>query len=354
MNRFELDIMRCPLTAEDLQPANNSQLARANQQAGNIPFRFEEGLVNRSGSVFYPVYKSIYCLHLSYAIALEEKIELTARQHFDSQRIFNYFNAIHFESFDGRQIYGDDKDFVDFRPFLLEYTRHGFYNCRQYLPSSGKYFIDAACGPVAYKEYVAFAEGYEYRVCLDLSVNALLQARKNLDSHPQKAILICCDLCKIPLKDNLADAVICQHALFHIRRHLQSVALHELVRIARDGGRVAVVYDWFYHSWFMNIALGPFQVYRVVRHYAGKIYARIFRKDKLYFHAHSWRWFQRNHTGKQISVYAWRSINIHFSKFYLHSKWGGPWLVNRIWQWEKKYPRFMGKVGEYPIIVIDK
>lgn len=350
----DLDILRCPLTAQDLLPASHAQLELANQQAGNIPFRFEEGLVNQSGSVFYPFYKGIYCLHLSYAIVLDEKTVLPASHHFDSQRIFNYFNAIHYETFDGKQIYGDDRDFVDFRPFLLEYTRHGFYNCRQYLPSSGKYFIDAACGPVAYKEYMALAEGYECRICLDLSINALLQARENLLGHGQKAILICCDLCAIPIRDNLAEAVICQHALFHIRKNLQATALKELVRVAAKDGRVAIVYDWFYHSWFMNIALGPFQVYRIVRHAAGKIYARMFQKDKLYFHAHSLRWFRNHQPGKKMEVYTWRSINIHFSRFYLHPKFGGSWLINRIWSWEKKYPRFMGKVGEYPIIVIDK
>ncbi len=350
----DLEILQCPLTKERLMPASDSQLATANKFAGTIPFQFAEGLVNQSATLFYPVFNGIYCLHPSYAIALEDRASLPPALTFDRQRIFNYFNDIHYEAFDGQQIYGDDKDFVDFRPFLLEYTQHGFYNCRQYIPSKGKYYIDAASGPVAYKEYIALAEGYEYRVCLDLSLNALMQAKRNLSAHHQKAIFICCDLCAIPLKQDIGEAVVCQHALFHIKKELQGQALKELERITRPGGKTVIVYDWFYHSWFMNIALGPYQLYRIVRHVAGKWYARLFRKDKLYFYSHGWGWFKRNHSGKKISVYVWRSFNIHFSRFYLHPGLGGSRIIRTIWNWEKKYPRFMGRAGEYPIIVIDK
>lgn len=317
-------------------------------------FQFEKGLVNEEGNWFYPIYQDIFCLHAYYAIPLKNNSNNLQAMEFDKQRIFNYFNEIQYHEFEGQHIYDDANDFVDFRPFLLPYTQHGFYNCRQYLASSGKYYVDVACGPVAFKEYIHLADDFDCRICVDLSLNALLQAKKNLALHGRPGIFICGDLTSIPIKDGIADAVLCQHALFHVQKKMQLKAMQELVRILAPGKKAAIVYDWFYHSWLMNLTLGPYQVYRIVRHYAGKIYARVFRKNKLYFYAHGPAWFKKNNPGRRISFYVWRSINIHFSRIYLHKGLGGEKLVNYIWKKELANPQKMGRLGEYPIIVIEK
>ncbi|MBC7850570.1 MAG: class I SAM-dependent methyltransferase [Chitinophagaceae bacterium] len=349
----DLSILQCPVTRQSLSQASAMQIEAANESIGKIQTQFVAGLVNEDGSCFFPISDEIYYLHPHYSIPLKstgkkEEVE------FDKERIFTYFNSIHYQEFDGRKIYDDDDQFVDFRDFLLAYTRHGFYNCRQYIDASGKYFVDAACGPVAYKEYVQLAEGYECRICIDLSVNALKMAQQNLKINNQPAIFICGDLTSLPLKDETADAVICQHALFHVQKKLQLTVLNELVRIAATEKKIAIVYDWFYHSWMMNIALGPYQLYRILRHWVGKVYARALKKNKLYFFAHSPAWFRKNHPGTSIQFYVWRSINIHFSHFYLHPRLGGARFIRYIWKMEERYPEKMGRLGEYPIIVIKK
>jgi hypothetical protein len=104
----------------------------------------------------------------------------------------------------------------------------------------------------------------------------------------------------------------------------------------------------------MNLALGPFQLYRIVRHYTGKLYARIFKKNKLYFYSHSPGWFYKNNPGKKMNIYVWRSINKHFADIYIHEKLAGKKLMHYILKLEKKYPEKMGRIGEYPVIVIEK
>jgi hypothetical protein len=354
MQSAHLSILQCPISQQELLIASREQLAIANEQLHEFFFSFEEGLVNAGADWFFPAYKDVYCLHPFYAIPLKENARPTREMEFDKKRIFNYFNQIGYQQFEGQSIYDDAKQFVDFRPFLLPYTQHGFYNCRQYLDQQGKYYVDVACGSVAFKEYIQLAEGFEYRVCVDQSLNALLQAKQNLHQYGQNGIFICGDLVSLPLKTGIADAVLCQHALFHVPASYQLKALQELVRVAATGKKIAIVYDWFYHSWFMNLALGPYQLYRIFRHYAGKIYARLLNKDKLYFYSHGLSWFRRNNPGKKLSVYVWRSFNIHFSRIYLHKKLGGEKLLSYIWKLEKKYPEKMGKLGEYPIIVIEK
>ncbi len=347
-----LHILKCPLTGEDLRLAGESELKRVNSIA-EMDRSITEGLVNTSGSIFYPVVEEIVMLLSQYAIRLvgENQQEQIS---FDRQRIFNYFKSIGYYEFEGQQVYADARQFVDFRPHLKEYTSMGFANTGKYLPAAGKYFADIACGPVAFKEFVQLAAGYQCRICVDLSFNALQQARKNLQQNNQPFLLICADMLHLPLKNNIADAVICQHALFHVPKNDQLAALQQLVRIALPSAPVAIVYDWFYHSWFMNLALGPVQLYRIVRHVAGKWYARIFKKDKLYFYAHSPRWFVNHNPGSSIQFFTWRSVNIYFSKIYLHNNPIGRKILQCVVNLEKKYPEKMGRWGEYGIVLIRK
>jgi ubiquinone/menaquinone biosynthesis C-methylase UbiE len=350
---IDLTILKCPITNEDLYIAGKSLLQLANRVAGKDDF-FQEGLVNHSQTYLFPIKHKIIFLFKYYAIPLNENEENLEKLEFDKQRIFNYYNQIDYYEFEGQQIYTDAVKFVDFRPFALKYTQHGFSNTRQYIDHTGKYFVDAACGPVAFKEYVFLANGFQSRVCIDISANALMQAQKNLAKYNQPGIYICADITNIPLKENIADAVVCQHGLFHVQRKLQLKAMHELVRIAKPGSKIAIVYDWFFHSLLMNLTLGPFQLYRIMRHYGGRLYARIFKKNKLYFYSHSPSWFYKNNPGIKMNMYVWRSINKHFADIYIHEKLGGKTLINFIWQMEKKHPEKMGRIGEYPVIVIEK
>jgi ubiquinone/menaquinone biosynthesis C-methylase UbiE/uncharacterized protein YbaR (Trm112 family) len=346
-------ILQCPLTGEELFPASDELLELANQQL-NVKEEITEGLINRSQTIFYPIKENIIFLHQHYCIPLAAEVVAKTNIAFDKERIFNYYNSIKYIDFEGKKIYEDADKWVDFRDFMLPYTQHGFSNVRNYIQQEGKYFADIACGPVAFKEYARLAEGYTFRICIDISVNALLEAQYNLEKENQQGIFICADMLSLPLKENLCEAVVCHHALFHVEKDLQLTALKEMCRIAKPATTVAVVYDWFYHSMFMNITLGPIQLYRIARHYAGKLYAGIFKKNKLYFYSHSRSWFIRNNPGKKINFYTWRSINKYFSKLYLHKKFGGEQLLNYIWKKEKEKPELMGKIGEYGVIVIEK
>lgn len=347
-----LHILKCPVTGEDLRPAGETELQQVNAVSLEKE-TFQQGLINAGATIFYPVVDEILLLLPLYSVRLKGENQ-QEQISFDRQRIFNYFKAIGYYEFEGQQIYADAAQFVDFRPFLKEYTSMGFANTGKYLPASGNYFADIACGPVAFKEFVQLAAGYQCRICVDLSLNALQQARKNLLQSNQPHLMICADMLHLPIKDNIADAVICQHALFHVPKHDQAGALQQLVSIAKPKAPVAIVYDWFYHSWFMNIALGPVQLYRIARHVAGKWYARLFKKNKLYFHAHSPRWFRINNPGRSIQFYTWRSVNIYFSRMYLHNNRIGRKILKWVMDLEKKYPEKMGKFGEYGIILIRK
>jgi len=285
---------------------------------------------------------------------MKQEVGVEAPKHsFDKDRVFRYYNEIHYETYEDSQVYGDSKKFVDFREVTKEYLEHSFLGAKKFIPPQGKYFLDVASGPIGLKEYLALSEGYEYRICMDISYNALLQAKHNLKG--QKGIFICGDITNIPLQDEVCDIALSQHTIYHVPKNEQESAVRELYRVTRTGGKTIIVYNWFYHSWLMNLSLFPVQAYRVIRHYLGKLYVRFFPgRPRLYFYAHSPAWFRRLGYGDKLQIYCWRSLNREFMKLYIHKGLFGRQILAFIQRVEQKYPKLMGILGDYPVIVIEK
>ena len=128
-----------------------------------------------------------------------------------------------------------------------------------------------------------------------------------------------------------------------------------MYRVCKTGGKVAIVYNLFFYSWFMNIVLFPVQLYRVVRHYLGKLYVQFFPdKPRLYFFVHPPSWFKQFSFSDNLTIYTWRSVNKYFLDTYIHKGLGGAKILQKLQDLEDKYPKFFGAVGDYPIIVITK
>src|SRR5690606_9859027 len=98
------------------------------------------------------------------------------------------------------------------------------------------------------------------------------------------------------------------------------------------------------------------QLYRIARHLTGKIYVRLFNnKPRLYFFPHSLSWFKRNFDfSHNIEFYCWRSTNKYFLNLYIHKWLFGEKMLEKLRKSEDKYPKFWGRFGEYPVIVIKK
>jgi ubiquinone/menaquinone biosynthesis C-methylase UbiE len=122
---------------------------------------------------------------------------------------------------------------------------------------------------------MTLSDGYDYRICVDISINALIQAKINIERAGKKGIFVCGDITNIPISDNSCDTVLSQHTLYHIPKNDQLTAVKEMYRVAKTGSKIVIIYDWFYHSWFMNITLNFIQLYRIIRHFAGKMYVRL-------------------------------------------------------------------------------
>lgn len=354
---FDFTILQCPITKENLKPLSRAHVTELISKYDADFLKIDnitEGFINESGSYFYPVFDDILLLLPAYALFLGKGEDRRGKMAFDKERVFKYYNEINYDSKNGLKIYEDSPKWVDFRNVSNEYIRNSFTRAKKYLNPKGKYLLDIASGPIGLKEYIDLSENFEFRICADISVNALIQAKYNY-SH-KKGIFICADICNIPIKDNICDSVLCQHTLYHIPKNEQKKAVEEMYRVTKTGSNIVIVYSLFYHSWFMNITLFPIQLYRIVRHIAGKIYVRLFNsKPRLYFYPHSLGWFKRSFDfSNKIEFYCWRSTNKYFLDLFIHEKLGGKKILNWLMKSEDKYSKFWGIIGEYPVIRINK
>jgi len=354
---FDHAILQCPITKQSLNLLDYEAVIRliANYDSDFLKAdKITAGFVNESMTYFYPVFEDIILLLPVYALHIGAQEDARTKMPFDKERVFNYYNEINYKTHNSFSIYEDSPKWVDFRPVSKEYIHTSFTRAKKHLNPKGKYLLDIASGPIGLPEYIDLSENYEYRICADISVNALIQAKYNY-AH-KKGIYICADICNIPIRENTCDSVLCQHTLYHIPKDEQKTAVEEMYRVAKRGANVVIIYSLFYHSWFMNLTLLPVQLYRMARHFAGKLYVRLFNsKPRLYFYPHSLSWFKNNFAfGDQMSVHCWRSTNKYFLNMFVHDKLGGKRFLQWLSNSEDKHSSFWGQWGEYPLIRITK
>ena len=106
----------------------------------------------------------------------------------------------------------------------------------------------------------------------------------------------------------------------------------------------------------INLSLNFVQLYRVTRHYAGKLYVRLFKsRPIIYFYTHTPRWFKKSFPfSDNIEFFLLGSTNIYFLKIFIHDWFFGKKILKWLANFEEKHSKFMAFFGEYPTIVISK
>ncbi len=66
-------------------------------------------------------------------------------------------------------------------------------------------------------------------------------------------------------------------------------------------------------------------------------------------------WLQRELGGKiSYSIFVWRSVSVYWLRALIHRQLGGKWILKILFWLEEKFPHYFGKIGQYPLIVINK
>jgi SAM-dependent methyltransferase len=249
--------------------------------------------------------------------------------------------------------------YEDLRPVSAEYIHRCHGRVGRHLKSSGKYLLDAGSGPVQYEEYMEYLRDYQYRVCADISIVALTEARKKLG---EKGLYVVSDIANLPFKKEVFEGVMSMHTIHHLPWEDHVRAYQELYRVLAPSSTGVVVNGWTDPAligWLDHLV----KMVNRTRRKLGKKSASIM-KNKLsdqekekgtFVKKYNATWLKAELNGKvPIEILVWRSASVRFLRTFIHQKLAGKQLLRWLFALEEKYPRYFGENGQYPLIVINK
>jgi SAM-dependent methyltransferase len=258
--------------------------------------------------------------------------------------------------------------YEDLRPVAREYIHRCHLRVGRYLRPAGKYLLDAGSGPVQYPEYLTYSQGYTYRVCLDISILAVQEARKRLG---QRGLYVVADVANLPFKPGVFDGVVSLHTLHHLPPQDHAGAYDELYRVLKAGCSAAIVNGWTDSALMRRSAW----LVRLMEKANGAVHRlsggeqateRAFRMSEnkasgttkptgTFIQKYDPAWLRRTLSDKMdYEIRCWRSVNVRFLRAVIHPKLGGRVLLKLLYAVEERYPHYFGERGQYPLIVIRK
>lgn len=320
-----LDILRCPVTRQRLLALG------------------EEEVITEDGEHRYPVIDGIFVL-LPAKNSDDWSDEKAVVQRFYEE--FGWNSSLTGE-------YNDTVQFVNSASVPRRYTERCNLQINAFLPSQGKYLLDVGSGPIPHPEYLTFHENFDRRVCVDFSLPALLEAKRKLGN---RGIYVVADVTRLPLAEGAVEGAVCCHVLYHVPADEQRRAFEEIARAIAPGGCGIVVYRWADSplSWRLE------KLFKMISGVAGgpaasKSQARA-KPDMppLYFHPHTCTWFLSHGWSFRYRLACYRLIDNFMMRKYMGE--GNIWQIVTwmLYAWQRFMPRFTGKYGLYPLIVIQK
>lgn len=244
--------------------------------------------------------------------------------------------------------------YEDLRPVSREYIYKCHLRVKRHLPPHGDILLDAGSGPVQWPAYLAYSEGYRYRLCADISITALKEARNRLGD---KGLFVVADIAYLPFKPYAFDGVVSMHTIHHLPLSEHKRAYLELNRVLKLDKTAVVVNGW-HNPLLMRIA-EPF--IGLARFFSG----RAAKKKKNWsaeedqagtFVEKMTPYWLKNELKDSIKfeIYPWRSLSPRFMRWFVRPQFGGKLYLFLIFWLEERFPRFFGENGQYPLIVIKK
>jgi len=272
------------------------------------------------------------------------------------EQVQQFYNRV------GWQVVGEglyqNARYEDLRPVAQEYIHRCHLRVKRFLKPEGQYLLDAGCGPIQYPEYLTYSQGYRRRVCLDISIVALQEARKRIGDH---GLFVVADVANLPFKPEAFDGFVSLHTLHHLPVGEQKKAYFELHRVLKTGERGVVVNGWT-DSALMRRSLWLVKLMeRLGRGRQPKETSNAAPAQKpkaptgTYVQKFEPAWLQRELGGRiAYRVLVWRSVSVRWLRAVIHERLLGRVWLRLLYALEERFPRFLGEKGQYPLIVIEK
>lgn len=362
--RKSLDAMRCPITRQRLTLLSKSETEtidreveawkRLHRGGAEVLGRLTAAIGTEDRRFVYRVEDDIVWMvpELAVVPAEESNADALTPEKRDVQAFYDDFGWVK----DDAGVFNDTAAFTDIRTIARDYREACNARIMKRL-SGGRFLLDVASGAIPHPEYLKFSAGYETRVCVDLSIRALREARRQLGDH---GLYLLADISRLPLADSGMDDVISLHTIYHLPPTEQAPAIDELVRVTQPGGRAVVVYVWS-HSVAMSVAFA-------IRSFLGRV-RRLGRKPQfpsagpnvkeearaLYFQPQDHDWFVREVARRySVKLRVWSAVSTAFQKRFVPEGRSGRMVIGLVKLLESAFPGIAGRVGTYPMFVIQR
>ncbi len=252
--------------------------------------------------------------------------------------------------------------YEDLRPVAREYIHRCHLRVKRHLKPQGRFLLDAGSGPVQYPEYLTYSEGYRYRVCLDISIIALQEARKRLG---ERGLYVVADAAHLPFKSEVFDGAVSLHTFHHLPASDQESAYLGLHRVLVQGASAVVVNGWTDSplmrrwQWLVQIMerLGGMVVAKRKKEVLleQKTSPAAAKPSGTFVKKFDAAWLRQMLQGKMdYEIRVWRSLSVRFTRAVMHKATGGGLWLKLVYWLEERFPRHFGENGQYPLIILKK
>jgi len=285
------------------------------------------------------------------------------------QQVRQFYDQIGWQE-EGEGFYQNAR-FEDLRPVSREYIHRCHLRVARHLNPDGKYLLDAGSGPIQYPEYLEYSRGYQARVCADISMVALQEARQRIGDRQNggHGLFVVADVANLPFEPEIFDGVVSLHTIHHLPESEHPQAYRELYRVLALHSEAVVVNGWADPP-LMRFFVTPLkwmkQVLRKIHRRLGEpplpqksINSKTGHngsKPKGTFISKSNAAWMKQEIGSSmpLEILVWRSISVKFLRTFVHRRLGGRWFLRSLFWMEERFPHFFGEKGQYPLIVIRK
>jgi ubiquinone/menaquinone biosynthesis C-methylase UbiE len=244
--------------------------------------------------------------------------------------------------------------YEDLRPVSREYIHKCHMRVKRYLAAEGDILLDAGSGPVQWPEYLSYSDGFDYRLCADISITALREARQKLGD---RGLFVVVDIANLPFKPEAFDGVVSMHTIHHLPLSEHKGAYLELNRVLK-AGKTAVVVNGWHNPLLMRLAE---PLIRLGRLWSGRSAKRKKKWSEEEDQAGTFvakmtpRWLRDELKDElKFQIFPWRSLSARFMRWFVRPQFGGKAYLRLVYWLEETFPTFFGENGQYPMIVIKK
>ena len=367
-------ILCCPATRQSLRRLEEPQRLALNAAIRAGARRYLDGevvtdevdsaLVTDDGAIAYGRRGGIWLLLANRGIRLSERAEPVGLRR-EKQGVQRFYDEVGWSP-DAGGGYGDTARFVDQRSVSREYFERCHRRLGRRLPRAGRFLLDAGSGAIPHSACLEYSRQFARRICVDLSVEALREAQGKLGD---RGLYVLGDVTRLPIRDGTMDAAICLHAIYHVPADEQRTAFDELHRVLAPGAPALVVYTFGGRAPLVRAARSLYRRLSVVRRRvagggqpagspppaaAGGAPAGGPPDPELYGHFHPSAWFAEEAWAYPVEIVCWRSIGKETLEQWFHAGLGGRILLRVLFLVESAAPRLMGRIGQYPLVIIRK